>query len=73
MNRPHGFKNRADVASATGRVTRRKAATWNIVGFSRSGIKRSPTGSVITSRLPTGVTGIETNDVNTTHGGDADE
>ena len=71
MNRPHGFKNRADVASATGRVTRRKAATWNIVGFSRSGIKRSPTRTA--SRLPTGVTGIETNDVNTTHGGDADE
>ena len=71
MNRPHGFKNRADVASATGRVTRRKAATWNIVGFSRSGIKRSPTDTA--SRPPTGVTGIETNDVNTAIGGDADE
>ena len=72
MGRPHGFKNRADMASATGREARRKAATWNIVGFSRSGIKRSPTVGA-TPRLPTGVTGIETNDVNTTHGGDADE
>ena len=68
-----GFMWDGYMASATGRVTRRKAATWNIVGFSRSGIKRSPTGSAIASRPPTGVTGIETNDVNTTHGGDADE
>jgi hypothetical protein len=73
MTRASGFITVARMLSATGRVTRRKAATWNIVGFSRSGIKRSPTGSVIASRLPTGVTGIETNDVNTTHGGDADE
>ena len=71
MTRASGFITVARMLSATGRVTRRKAATWNIVGFSRSGIKRSPTDTA--SRLPTGVTGIETNDVNTTHGGDADE
>jgi len=58
--RPQGFKNKATVATATGRETRRKAATWNIVGFSRSDIKPSPTGSAFASRLPTGVTGITT-------------
>ena len=72
MTRASGFITVARMHSATGRVTRRKAATWNIVGFSRSGIKRSPTVGA-TPRLPTGVTGIETNDVNTTHGGHADE
>ena len=73
MGRPHGFKNRGDMASATDTIARRKAAVLvTLDGFSRSGNKRSPTGSVA-SRLPTGVTGIETNDVNTTHGGDADE
>ena len=72
MTRASGFITVARMHSATGREARRKAATWNIVGFSRSGIKRSPTVGA-TPRPPTGVTGIETNDVNTTHGGDDDE
>ena len=60
MRTTAGFITRGYMASPTEHTVSRKAAVLvTLRGFSRSDNKRSPTGSVA-SRLPTGITGIET-------------